>query len=86
LRRSRSPGSEAECEAHAPSLGNSLKQIVKEPSAYLIGWRGYFFLTAGMQPEVGEGLIASLFEQFELIYVVADERDIVGVRTNYRRR
>ena len=38
------------------------------------------------RPEVGEGFapIASLFKQFELIYVVGDERDIVRVRTNYR--
>jgi hypothetical protein len=35
---------------------------------------------------VGEGFdpVASLFKQFELIYVVGDERDIVGVRTNHR--
>jgi len=39
------------------------------------------------RPEVGESFapIASLFKQFELIYVVGDERDLVGVRTNYRR-
>ncbi len=39
------------------------------------------------RPEVGEGFdpIASLFKQFELIYVVGDERDIVGVRTDQRR-
>lgn len=39
------------------------------------------------RPEIGEGFnpIASLFKQFELIYVVGDERDIVGVRTNYRK-
>jgi hypothetical protein len=38
------------------------------------------------RPEAGEGYapIASLFKQFELIYVVGDERDIVRVRTNYR--
>jgi Domain of unknown function (DUF4105) len=38
------------------------------------------------RPEVGEGFapIASLFKQFELIYVVGSERDIVGVRTNHR--
>jgi hypothetical protein len=38
------------------------------------------------RPEVGEGVspIASLFKQFELIYVVGDERDLVPVRTNYR--
>jgi hypothetical protein len=39
------------------------------------------------RPEVGEGFdpIASLFKQFELIYVVGDEPDIVGVRTTHRR-
>ncbi|QTF90897.1 DUF4105 domain-containing protein [Halomonas sp. BM-2019] len=38
------------------------------------------------RPEVGEGFdpIGSLFKQFELIYVVGDERDIVKVRTNHR--
>ena len=36
------------------------------------------------RPEVGEGFnpVASLFKQFELIYVVGDERDLVRVRTN----
>jgi hypothetical protein len=39
------------------------------------------------RPEVGQGFapVASLFKQFELIYVVGDERDLVRVRTNYRR-
>jgi hypothetical protein len=38
------------------------------------------------RPEVGEGFapIASLFKQFELIYVVGEERDLVRVRTNFR--
>jgi len=38
------------------------------------------------RPEEGEGFapIASLFKQFELIYVVGDERDLVRVRTNFR--
>jgi len=38
------------------------------------------------RPEVGEGFapVASLFKQFELIYVVGDERDLVGVRAIYR--
>jgi len=38
------------------------------------------------RPEVGEDFapIASLFKQFELIYVVGDERDLVRLRTNYR--
>jgi hypothetical protein len=36
---------------------------------------------------VGEGFnpLASMFKQFELIYVVGDERDLVGVRANHRR-
>jgi hypothetical protein len=39
------------------------------------------------RPETGEGYapVASLFKQFELIYVVGDERDLVRLRTNYRR-
>jgi len=38
------------------------------------------------RPEVGEGFapIASLFKQFELIYVVGSEHDLVGVRVNHR--
>lgn len=38
------------------------------------------------RPEAHEGFspLGSLFKQFELIYVVGDERDIVGVRTNHR--
>lgn len=38
------------------------------------------------RPEAGEGFnpVASLFKQFELIYVVGTERDVVGVRTNHR--
>ncbi len=39
------------------------------------------------RPEIGEGFnpLASMFKQFELIYVVGTERDVVGVRTNHRR-
>jgi hypothetical protein len=38
------------------------------------------------RPEVGEGFdpLASMFKQFELIYLVGDERDIVRVRTDHR--
>lgn len=38
------------------------------------------------RPELGESFapVASLFKQFELIYVVGEERDVVGVRTNHR--
>ncbi|MPZ40783.1 MAG: DUF4105 domain-containing protein, partial [Rhizobiales bacterium] len=38
------------------------------------------------RPEVGEGFapVASMFKQFELIYVVGEERDLVNVRANHR--
>jgi len=38
------------------------------------------------RPEIGEGFapIASMFKQFELIYVVGDEHDLVGLRANHR--
>ncbi len=38
------------------------------------------------RPEVGEGFdpLASLFKQFELVYVVGEERDIIRVRTAQR--
>ncbi len=38
------------------------------------------------RPEVHEGFdpLASMFKKYELIYVVGEERDIVGVRTNFR--
>jgi len=62
------------------------------------GWVGHTFLSfifdnapplsisIETRPEVGEGFdpIASLFKQFELIYVVADEHDLVGLRVNHR--
>ena len=39
------------------------------------------------RPEVGKGFapVASLFKQLELIYVVGEERGLVGMRTNHRR-
>jgi hypothetical protein len=38
------------------------------------------------RPAVGEGFapLASIFKQFELIYIVGDERDMVGSRASYR--
>jgi hypothetical protein len=38
------------------------------------------------RPEVGKSFspVPSMFRKFDLIYVVADERDVVGLRTNFR--
>ncbi|WP_374089004.1 DUF4105 domain-containing protein [Methylomicrobium lacus] len=33
----------------------------------------------------GYSTIKGFFRQFELIYIVADERDVIGLRTNYRK-
>jgi len=40
-----------------------------------------------VRKELGEGYSAVLgfFRQFELIYIVADERDVIRLRTNYRK-
>ena len=46
----------------------------------------YVCFSIETRKEKGEGYsaIKGLFRQFELIYVVADERDLVRLRTNYR--
>ena len=52
------------------------------------GFEGGDYLTFSIETrkEKGEGYSAlkGLFRQFELTYVVADERDVVRLRTNYR--
>jgi hypothetical protein len=47
----------------------------------------YLTLSVGPRPEVGEGYapIHSFFKAFELVYTFADERDLIALRTNYRR-
>ena len=47
---------------------------------------GYVCFSIETRNEKGEGYsaIKGLFRQFELTYVVADERDVIRLRTNYR--
>ncbi len=47
----------------------------------------YVCFSIETRKEKGEGYSAvkGLFRQFELIYIVADERDLVRLRTNYRK-
>lgn len=47
----------------------------------------YLCISIETRKEVGEdyATIKGFFRQYELIYVVADERDLVRLRTNYRR-
>ena len=48
----------------------------------------YLAFSIEARKEVGEGYsaIRGFFRQFELIYIVSDERDVVRLRTNYRDR
>jgi len=47
---------------------------------------GHVAISIETRKEKGEeySAIKGFFKQYELIYVVADERDLVGLRTNYR--
>jgi hypothetical protein len=49
--------------------------------------RDHVAISIEMRKEKGEAYssLAGFFKRYELIYVVGDERDLIGVRTNYRR-
>ena len=63
----------------SPSIAHTIMSFGFEGDQYLA-------ISIETRPEVDEGFapVASLFKQFELIYVVGEERDVVGVRTNHR--
>ncbi|MGH7354888.1 MAG: DUF4105 domain-containing protein [Candidatus Rokuibacteriota bacterium] len=48
--------------------------------------RDYLAISIETRKEQGESYstIAGFFKQYELVYIVADERDVIRVRTNYR--
>lgn len=54
--------------------------------SFSFGEDGVVCFSAEARKEVGEGYssIKGFFRQYELTYVVADERDLIGLRTNYR--
>ena len=51
------------------------------------GGTDYLAISIETRKEVGEGYstIKGFFKQYELYYVVADERDVIRVRSNYRK-
>jgi hypothetical protein len=55
--------------------------------SYDFGPDGHVCFSIETRPEKGEAYsaIGGLYRQFELFYVVADERDVIRVRTNYRK-
>lgn len=63
---------------------------VKGPAHTLVsfGFEGgdYLAVSVELRRELGEHFspIKGLFKQYELMYVVADERDVIKLRTNYR--
>ena len=46
----------------------------------------YLAVSIEIRPEIGESYhpIAGLFKQYEIIYVIGSERDLIRLRTNYR--
>jgi hypothetical protein len=50
------------------------------------GEQGHLAVSIEARKEQGEGYstIKGFFRQYELIYIVADERDVIRLRTNYR--
>lgn len=51
-----------------------------------IRWRAAALLSIEIRKKVGQSYstIGGLYRQFELIYIAADERDVIRLRTNYR--
>jgi hypothetical protein len=54
--------------------------------SFRYGNNEYLAFSIEVRKEIGEGYsaIRGFFRQFELIYIVADEKDVVRLRTNYR--
>ncbi|MGH7795192.1 MAG: DUF4105 domain-containing protein [Candidatus Binatia bacterium] len=53
------------------------------------GFQGKDYLAVSIETRKEKGedysTLAGFFRQYELVYIVADERDVIGVRTTYRR-
>jgi hypothetical protein len=63
------------------------KAIAHIMISFGFGGRDYVAFSIETRKERGENYstVAGFFRQYELVYVVADERDVIGVRTTYRR-
>lgn len=62
------------------------KLIAHTMMSFGFGDQGYVCISIETRKEKGEAYsaIKGFFKQYELIYIVADERDLVRLRTNYR--
>lgn len=63
-----------------------LKSLVHTMVSFGFDDRDYIAVSIEARKEQGEGYstIQGFFRQYELTYVVADERDVIRLRTNYR--
>jgi hypothetical protein len=63
-----------------------LKSLVHTMLSFGFNNRDYVAISIEARKEQGEGYstLKGFFRQYELTYVVADERDVVRLRTNYR--
>ncbi|MGB3212141.1 MAG: DUF4105 domain-containing protein, partial [Desulforhopalus sp.] len=63
-----------------------LKSLVHTMVSFGFDDRDYIAVSIEARKEQGEGYstVQGFFRQYELTYVVADERDIIRLRTNYR--
>lgn len=63
-----------------------LKHLVHTMVSFGFENRDYICVSIEARKETGEGYstIKGFFRQYELVYAVADERDLVRLRTNYR--
>ena len=55
--------------------------------SFNFGDKDYLAVSIEARKELNEGYstIKGFFRQYELMYIVADERDVIGLRTNYRK-
>ena len=62
------------------------KAIAHIMLSFGFGGRDYVAISIETRKERGEGYstVAGFFKQYELVYVVGDERDLIGVRTTFR--
>jgi hypothetical protein len=58
-----------------------------DPSSTSLGTSQYVSISVEIRKEKGESFhpIKGLFNKYELMYVIADERDVIKLRTNYRK-
>ncbi len=65
-------------------MGPAIAHIIV---SFNFGEQGYLPISIEARKELGEGYsaIKGFFRQYELIYVVADERDVIRLRTNHRK-